>query len=503
MRKLIKKTLFLLLWFNYEQTCNGQIHGLTCESDQPKLIVCQNGQVGTYLGGCSYTFNNNYVSPQYTYNCNGAVFTSTYQILPLPATSTSLPKITNLQNIKQAAVFNEISGSYNAALDNNGVLYTWGVNSKGQLGTGNTNSVTTPTPVLTNVKTIINIKSTFSNIDNDFMMVIKNDNSLWGWGSDLNGYLGTGTSGNIMPNPVQILTNVKKAVCSESTCIALKYDGTLWAWGKNTFSNLYCNTNYTQSILPPTKLDKLTNFIKDFDFYSNPSDLNLIAVDNNNNIFYEYQNNYYKSIKKLSFSNVGNVYCKNDGAYSSIVSYFIRTSNGDIYTFGNMSYYNGSLSTNEDTIPQKIILLSNIVEVYPSKLIYFLRNDGKLFVSGNYPNFSYEITSCGNTFNFKNACEVYLGCNILVGLPDNHTEESNVRIFPNPTNDYVQLEITATDRIEDVFISDISGKKTKLHPYQKEQVVICDIRDLSNGIYVLSIKTKNHQTINKKIIIEK
>jgi len=67
---------------------------------------------------------------------------------------------------------------------------------------------------------------------------IKNDNSLWGFGSNANGRLGTGT-GIDVEEPVLILENVAKlfhVTSLGSHVYAIGTDGVLWMWGQNDFS---------------------------------------------------------------------------------------------------------------------------------------------------------------------------------------------------------------------------------------------------------------------------
>ena len=68
-------------------------------------------------------------------------------------------------------------------------------------------------------------------------MAIKNDGTLWSWGSDYNGELGTYTGFNV-PLPMQEYTSDSKWVfigigAGEQHSVGIKNDGTLWAWGSN------------------------------------------------------------------------------------------------------------------------------------------------------------------------------------------------------------------------------------------------------------------------------
>lgn len=86
------------------------------------------------------------------------------------------------------------NGGHSLAIKTDGTLWAWGSNAYGQLGTGTTDDATSPTQVGT---------------DRDWKRVSagklhsfawKADGSLWMWGNNLNGQLGNGSSGTSAPN---------------------------------------------------------------------------------------------------------------------------------------------------------------------------------------------------------------------------------------------------------------------------------------------------------------
>jgi hypothetical protein len=127
------------------------------------------------------------------------------------------------------------------AIKNDGTLWAWGDNVRGQLGIGNTTSQLEPVQVGT---------------DNNWMQIshyeshviaIKSDGTLWAWGNNTFGQHGNGTT-TATNSPVRIGTGTTwKAVVAGGSGIsfALKSDGTLWAAGRNFFGNLG-NGNKTQ-----------------------------------------------------------------------------------------------------------------------------------------------------------------------------------------------------------------------------------------------------------------
>ena len=134
----------------------------------------------------------------------------------------------------------EIAASFSGfmSIKTDGTLWAWGYNNQGQLGLGNTTTYSSPVQVgnLTNWK-IISGAATSNSVANRFQAV-KTDGTLWGWGGNTNGTLGTGNSTNFS-SPVQIgaLTTWSNINIGSGTsggggqAVARKTDGSLWVWG--------------------------------------------------------------------------------------------------------------------------------------------------------------------------------------------------------------------------------------------------------------------------------
>jgi alpha-tubulin suppressor-like RCC1 family protein len=75
----------------------------------------------------------------------------------------------------------------------------------------------------------------------DHSMAIKDDGSLWAFGSNLWGQLGVSTNVDTFvptPNPQQVMTGVASVAAGEGFSLVLKTDGSVWSFGLNSFGQL-------------------------------------------------------------------------------------------------------------------------------------------------------------------------------------------------------------------------------------------------------------------------
>ncbi|HEY3273728.1 MAG TPA: hypothetical protein VGJ92_08205, partial [Methanocella sp.] len=104
------------------------------------------------------------------------------------------------------------------------------------------------------------ITSVVAGYENSF--VIMNDGSLWGWGDNHDGQLGSLSSGGQTPTeqlyPARMpIGDVKAVAVGGSYTLALKNDGTVWAWGDNTWGQLGDGT--TKDHLEPAQVHGLSH----------------------------------------------------------------------------------------------------------------------------------------------------------------------------------------------------------------------------------------------------
>jgi len=144
------------------------------------------------------------------------------------------------------------SGFHTLALKNNGTLWAWGANNWGQLGLGTTSGPemcpigsssfacsTRPVQVGTDVDWYA------VSVGGASSLALKTNGTLWGWGFNQDGQLGLGFwSSTPQSTPMRVSTAGDWATVAAGSVhtAALKTDGTLWAWGANWAGQLGTST---------------------------------------------------------------------------------------------------------------------------------------------------------------------------------------------------------------------------------------------------------------------
>lgn len=147
--------------------------------------------------------------------------------------------------------------SFGIAIKTDGTLWSWGNNTYGKLGVGNTTNYSSPVQVgaLTNWNLISKSPAATS------VLAVKTDGTLWSWGRNQYGILGQNNT-IYRSSPVQVgaLTTWAAPGCSEKSALCVKTDGTLWTWGFGFYGQL--GLNNTTDYSSPKQVGGLTTWLK-------------------------------------------------------------------------------------------------------------------------------------------------------------------------------------------------------------------------------------------------
>lgn len=139
--------------------------------------------------------------------------------------------------------------NFSVALAEDGGLYAWGTCARGQvpLSNGSCGDPYSLTQYVTRPEKIGSGSYVAVTAGYHHGLALKADGSLWAWGGNALGALGTGNNTgptlcyNTYPcslQPVQVGTGYQAVVAGDFMTTALKADGTVWTWGNNSNGQL-------------------------------------------------------------------------------------------------------------------------------------------------------------------------------------------------------------------------------------------------------------------------
>ena len=122
--------------------------------------------------------------------------------------------------------------NFTIALKQNGTVWSYGSNINGELGAGDNEDKNKPTKIenLTNIKKI--------SVGYSHSLALSKTGEVYAWGFGEKGQLGDGNASN-SNDPVKVdgLSNIKEIACYKNMSMAISNDGTIYAWGEG-FSSL-------------------------------------------------------------------------------------------------------------------------------------------------------------------------------------------------------------------------------------------------------------------------
>lgn len=167
------------------------------------------------------------------------------------------PKSSPVQTVSAGLTWVTVSAGrrHSAGIKSDGTLWLWGENNTGALGDNTRTGRSSP------VQTVAGGTSwKYVSCGYDFTAAIKLDGSLWVWGYNFWGQLGTNDTTRYS-SPVQTVsagTNWKNVSCGGHFMCAVKTDGSLWSWGRNGYGQLGIGTSV--GVISPVAIGALTTW---------------------------------------------------------------------------------------------------------------------------------------------------------------------------------------------------------------------------------------------------
>lgn len=390
--------------------------------------------------------------------------------------------------------------AHSMALKNDGTVWSWGSNLYGGLGNGGTTNTSIPAQVssLSGI-TAISAGGWHST-------ALRNDGSVWAWGWNGDGQLGDGTtSDRTAPYQVAGLSGVTSIKAGTYHVLALKNDGTVWAWGDNEYGQIGIGTTVTDQTTP-VQVSGLSGVIKIASgrFFS-------LALKSDGTVWTWGQNLYGQlgngtttdspvPVQVSGLSIVIDVTC---GAFECHIIKADETA----WAWGRNTYGNlGDGTVTNSSVPVQSVGLTNVVRVAAgTNFALFAKSDGTFWGCGR--NASGQLGD--GTFTQRNTpSQSTLMCPILFLGTDKEEKKQDfsLKTYPNPSNSglfTIEMKATIQDaKNVSIQVFNATGAlvlNQSILLNQSKSLSQIDLSKEADGLYFLSL-THSKETFYQKLV---
>lgn len=344
-------------------------------------------------------------------------------------------------------------GSHALALCSDGSLWSWGFNTFGELGNGQAINAATlqlqrvPAPALGS-------RWVAAWAGPQHSLGLRDDGSLWGWGSNSCGALGVPVTGGplyavtqpvLVPTPVGAAPNTRwvTATPGQSLSLAIRSDGTLWGWG----------TAY--GIMPNAA--RITNPHNTTWRQVSTRNVQTLGVDSNNTIW------SWGWFNERGILGTGNT--------------------ADIYPMQQEATHGQWLQVSVGA--EHSVAISTSGEVWATGAYY-----SPSIQNLNFGQFGDGTTIGSLVFKRTNS-------NVLSTAAESATAP---QVSPNPASGYVQLH--GLKPYTSLALYHIDGRLVRSYQVNSPPIQTIDIQGLSTGLYLLQIKATGESIRAVRLMIE-
>lgn len=388
---------------------------------------------------------------------------------------------------------------HSLAVKTNGTLWSWGNGQFGQLGNGIFNSATANVTQVGTATDWLEVSA-----GNRFSLAIKTNGTLWSWGLNSTGQLGQNNVVNLnLPAQVGTASNWLRIDAGHQHALAVDSLGFMYAWGNNTFGQLGDGTN-TNSLIP-ILITSANNWL----LVSAGHDHSMAL--NNSNVLYTFGNNVNGQLCDGT-NTASNVPIPVSFSTPGTVSFYIAISAGNSFSLAirnDSTLWSGGFNTSgqlglgnntaTNTLNQVGTNNNYLAISAGDKHSLVLDNSVSLFSTGrnNEGELGLGTNSNANTLQNVNCPTSTLTAHEIVS--DNHKPT----VYPNPVTDVVNVDfVLAEAATATLRLTTLQGQiiqEIKLDGPIGAQTKSFDLSNEASGMYFISV-VKEEERFTAKVI---
>ena len=135
--------------------------------------------------------------------------------------------------------------AHTMVIKDDGSLWAWGSNINGQVGNNSQEHQYSPVHIIDDVVAVA--------AGSWHSMAIRSDGSLWGWGANARGQLGSGSDADQF-YPIHIMDDIIAVSAGMYHTLAIRSDGSLWGWGWNSHGQIGVGADKESAVLFPVHI---------------------------------------------------------------------------------------------------------------------------------------------------------------------------------------------------------------------------------------------------------
>lgn len=438
----------------------------------------------------------------YAHNCaikpNGTIWTWGWGNWGQQGNSTDFDEYLPIQ-LTNTSNWQSVTGSqFNTfGIKTNGTLWGCGGNLYGGMGTGSTADHIS---VMTQIGTSGNWKQVTSG--DLFTLALKTDNSLWGWGQNDGYQMGNNNCCTDQLTPIQIgiATDWKTVGASYSRSgFAIKNNGTLWCWGTNLAFLLGDGAVSVRTV--PTQHNTDTDWDKMSVGFEH-----ILIIKTDGTLWAWGGGQYGQTGQDPSTSFNSSIPFQIAGTWKSFSAGFrfsmgIKT-DGTLWGWGlnDVGQLGNGTVSEINYIPIQIGTATNWASVSCGwHHSVAQRNDGSLWSWGTN-----EVGQLGNGTTTPEATPTNIpiaGCTLGV---EEFEAQNRMQISPNPVSTELSLRYKGVEIIDRIVLYDLSGREVYAIEAMgnNEFASSFSIAQLQGGTYLVVLQNKGKNVVSGKVVKE-